>query len=131
MQQIATRTTNALFVGDECCRFASYRSARQEGATEAEVRAFPARGMPPERYAGPIISPVLPLAASPDRRPTLVMMRTTPLKPCSKRICCRGSGLLPGKAEAHATRHSGERWPCWTRDAIAAMWDELEEENEE
>jgi TorA maturation chaperone TorD len=38
MQQIAT-DYNALFVGEEC-RVSPYRSAWQEGATEAEVRAF-------------------------------------------------------------------------------------------
>ena len=59
-----------------------------------------------------------------------VMMRTRRLRPCSKRICCRG--LAPsGKVEAHATSPFWRTLAPLTRDAIAAMWDELEEENEE
>ncbi|VTP66478.1 Chaperone protein YcdY [Leclercia adecarboxylata] len=45
MQQISA-DYNALFVGEEC-RVSPYRSAWEEGATEAEVRAFlSSRGMP-------------------------------------------------------------------------------------
>lgn len=89
MQQIAT-DYNALFVGDEC-RVSPYRSAWQEGATEAEVRAFlSTRGMPLSDTPADHIGTLL-LAAS-GSKTTLVMMRTTPLKPCSKRTCCRGSG---------------------------------------
>ncbi len=60
-----------------------------------------------------------------------VMMRTRRLKPCSKRICFRGLAPSPGKVEAHATSPFWRTLAPLTRDAIAAMWDELEEENEE
>jgi TorA maturation chaperone TorD len=38
---------------------------------------------------------------------------------------------IPGKVEAHATSPFWRTLAPLTRDAIAAMWDELEEENEE
>ncbi len=40
-------------------------------------------------------------------------------------------GTFPGKVEAHATSPFWRTLAPLTRDAIAAMWDELEEENEE
>ncbi|MGM1299847.1 molecular chaperone, partial [Enterobacter hormaechei] len=40
-------------------------------------------------------------------------------------------GTFLGKVEAHATSPFWRTLAPLTRDAIAAMWDELEEENEE
>lgn len=39
-----------------------------------------------------------------------VMMRTRRLRPCSKRICCRGLAPSPVKWKPTPLRHSGERW---------------------
>lgn len=87
MQQIST-DYNALFVGEEC-RVSPYRSAWQEGTTEAEVRAFLSeRGMPLTDMPADHIGTLL-LAAS-GLKIMQVMMRTRRLKPCSKRICFRG-----------------------------------------
>ena len=113
--------------GEEC-RVSPYRSARQEGATEAEVRAFFRTRHAADGYA--CRSYRYPAGGLLGLKIMQVMMRTRRLRPCSKRICCRG--LAPsGKVEAHATSPFWRTLAPLTRDAIAAMWDELEEENEE
>lgn len=108
MQQIST-DYNALFVGDEC-RVSPYRSAWQEGATEAEVRAFLSeRGMPltdtPADHIGTLL-----LAAS-GLKIMRATMKMTPSRPCLKITCCRG--VAPSSAKWKRTRRllSGERWP--------------------
>ena len=128
MQQIAT-DYNALFVGDEC-RVSPYRSAWQDGATEAEVRAFlPTRGMPLSDTPADHIGTLL-LAASwiednagDDENEAIETLFETYLLPWV--------GTFLGKVEAHAASPFWRTLAPLTRDAIAAMWDELEEENEE
>lgn len=107
MQQIST-DYNALFVGEEC-RVSPYRSAWQEGATEAEVRAFLSeRGMPltdmPADHIGTRCWRPHGLKIK------QVMMRMRRLKPCSKRICCRGSEPSWVKLKPTPPPRSGERW---------------------
>jgi TorA maturation chaperone TorD len=88
MQQIAT-DYNALFVGDEC-RVSPYRSAWQEGATEAEVRAFlSTRGMPLSDTPADHIGTLL-LAAS-WIEDNAGDDENEAIETCSKRTCCRGS----------------------------------------
>ena len=110
MQQIST-DYNALFVGEEC-RVSPYRSAWQEGATEAD-------------HIGTLL-----LAASwiednagDDENEAIETLFETYLLPWV--------GTFLGKVEAHATSPFWRTLAPLTRDAIAAMWDELEEENEE
>lgn len=128
MQQISA-DYNALFVGEEC-RVSPYRSAWEEGATEAEVRAFlSSRGMPltdtPADHIGTLL-----LAASwiedhaaEDENEALETLFGEYILPW-----CRA---FLGKVEAHATSPFWRTMAPLTRDAIAAMWDELQEENEE
>ena len=99
MQQIAT-DYNALFVGDEC-RVSPYRSAWQDGATEAEVRAFlSTRGMPLSDTPADHIGTLL-LAASwiednagDDENEAIETLFETYLLPWV--------GTFLGKVEAHA-----------------------------
>jgi len=101
-----------------------------EGATEAEVRAFLSeRGMPltdtPADHIGTLL-----LAASwiedhagDDENDAIQTLFEDYLLPWC--------GTFLGKVEAHATSPFWRTLAPLTRDAIAAMWDELEEENEE
>ena len=128
MQQVSA-DYNALFVGEEC-RVAQYRSAWEEGATEAEVRAFlTERGMPladtPADHIGTLL-----LAASwiedqsgDDESEAIETLFEEFLLPWC--------GTFLGKVEAHATSPFWRTLAPLTRDAIAAMWDDLQEENEE
>ncbi|MGR5944872.1 TorD/DmsD family molecular chaperone [Enterobacter sp. C4G1] len=128
MQQVSA-DYNALFVGEEC-RVAPYRSAWEEGATEAEVRAFlTERGMPladtPADHIGTLL-----LAASwiedqsgDDESEAIETLFEEFLLPWC--------GTFLGKVEAHATSPFWRTLAPLTRDAIAAMWDDLQEENEE
>lgn len=128
MQQVSA-DYNALFVGEEC-RVSPYRSAWEEGATEAEVRAFLSeRGMPltdtPADHLGTLL-----LAASwiedhaaEDENEALETLFGEFILPWS--------GAFLGKVEAHAISPFWRTMAPLTRDAIAAMWDELQEENEE
>ena len=114
MQQIST-DYNALFVGEE---------------TEAEVRAFLSeRGMPLTDMPADHIGTLL-LAASwiedkagDDENEAIETLFETYLLPWV--------GTFLGKVEAHATSPFWRTLAPLTRDAIAAMWDELEEESEE
>lgn len=120
---------NALFVGDECC-VSPYRSAWVEGATEAEVRAFlSSRGMPltqsPADHFGTLL-----LAASwledqcaEDESEALETLFADYLLPWC--------GTFLGKVEAHATTAFWRTMAPLARDAISAMWDELEETEDE
>lgn len=120
---------NALFVGNES-RVSPYRSAWVDGATEAEVRAFlSTRGMPltdtPADHFGTLL-----LAASwledqsaEDESEALETLFAEYLLPwCSTFL---------GKVEAHATTPFWRTLAALTRDAISAMWDELQEAEEE
>ena len=128
MQQIAA-DYNALFVGEEC-RVSPYRSAWEDSATEAEVRAFLSeRGMPVTDAPADHIGTLL-LAASwiedhseEDESEALETLFAEYLLPWC--------GTFLGKIEAHATSPFWRTMAPLTRDAIAAMWDDLQEENEE
>jgi len=128
MQQISAYY-NALFVGEEC-RVSPYRSAWEEGATEAEVRAFlSSRGMPltdtPADHIGTLLlaaSWIEDHAAEDENEALETLFGEYILPWC---------GAFLGKVEAHATSPFWRTMAPLTRDAIAAMWDELQEENEE
>lgn len=128
MQQIAA-DYNALFVGEEC-RVSPYRSAWEERATEAEVRAFLSeRGMPLSDTPADHIGTLL-LAASwiedhagDDENEALETLFADYILPWCDTFL--------GKVEAHAASPFWRTMAPLTRDAIAAMWDELQEENEE
>jgi hypothetical protein len=127
MQQISD-DYNALFVGEEC-RVSPYRSAWQEGATEAEVRAFLSeRGMPLTDMPADHIGTLLLAAswiedhASDDENEAIETLFEEYLLPWC--------GTFLGKVEAHAISPFWRTLAPLTRDAIAAMWDELEEEIE-
>ncbi len=128
MQQISA-DYNALFVGEEC-RVSPYRSAWEEGATEAEVRAFlSSRGMSltdtPADHIGTLLlaaSWIEDHAAEDENEALETLFGEYILPWC---------GAFLGKVEAHATSPFWRTMAPLTRDAIAAMWDELQEENEE
>ena len=114
-----------LFIGDECS-VAPYRHAWQEGANEAEVRAFlAARGMPltdvPADHFGTLLLAASWLEdnAAEDESEALETLFADYLLPWC--------GTFLGKVEAHAVTPFGRTMASLTRDAIAAMWDELEE----
>ncbi|ENO2462976.1 molecular chaperone [Salmonella enterica] len=120
---------NALFVGEECA-VPPYRSAWIEGAEESEVRAFlTSRGMPlgdtPADHIGTLL-----LAASwledqsaEDESEALETLFADYLLPWCNTFL--------GKVEAHAVTPFWRTLAPLTRDAIRAMWDELQEEDEE
>lgn len=120
---------NALFIGDEC-RVSPYRSAWVEGSSEADVRAFlSSRGMPlteaPADHFGTLL-----LAASwledqsaEDESEALETLFADYLLPWC--------GTFLGKVEAHATTPFWRTLALLTREALSAMWDELQEEDEE
>lgn len=120
---------NALFVGNES-RVSPNRSAWVDGATEAEVRAFlSTRGMPltdaPADHFGTLL-----LAASwledqsaEDESEALETLFAEYLLPWC--------GTFLGKVEAHATTPFWRTLAALTRDALSAMWDELQEAEEE
>lgn len=128
MQPVAA-DYNALFVGNDCS-VPPYRSHWQEGATEAEVRAFlSSRGMPLTEAPADHIGTLL-LAASwledhsqEDESEALETLFADYLLPWC--------GSFLGKVEAHAVCPFWRTMAPLTRDAIAAMWDELQEEDEE
>lgn len=120
---------NALFVGAECA-VSPYRSAWVDGASESEVRAFLSqRGMPLSDTPADHIGTLL-LAASwledqstDDESEALNTLFADYLLPWC--------GAFLGKVEAHAQTPFWRTMAPLTREAIAAMWDELEEEREE
>ncbi|MRS13611.1 molecular chaperone [Enterobacteriaceae bacterium RIT691] len=128
VQQLAA-DYNALFVGDECS-VSPYRSAWVEGATEAEVRSFlSSRGMPLSDTPADHIGTLL-LAASwlednsaEDESDAVETLFTEYLLPWV--------GTFLGKVEAHATSPFWRTMSTLTREAISAMWDELQEETSE
>lgn len=128
VQQLAA-DYNALFVGDEC-RVSPYRSAWEEGATEVEVRSFlSSRGMPLSDTPADHIGTLL-LAASwlednsaDDESEALETLFAEYLLPWC--------GTFLGKLEAHATTPFWRTMAPLTRDALSAMWDELQEETDE
>ncbi|MCS2147905.1 TorD/DmsD family molecular chaperone [Scandinavium manionii] len=128
MQQISA-DYNALFVGDECS-VSPYRSAWVEGATEAEVRSFlSSRGMPLSDTPADHIGTLL-LAASwlednsaDDESEAVDTLFTDYLLPWV--------GTFLGKVEAHATTPFWRTQSTITREAISAMWDEIEESSEQ
>jgi TorA maturation chaperone TorD len=119
---------NALFVGDEC-RVSPLRSAWVDGASEAEVREFlSSRGMPLSAAPADHIGTLL-LAASwledhsaEDESEALETLFAEYLLPWC--------GTFFGKVEAHATTPFWRTLAELSRDAIAAMWEELQEESE-
>lgn len=116
---------NALFVGPDC-KVSPYASQWPEGKPEAEVRAFLAsRGMPlseaPADHFG-----VLMLAASwledqsaEDESAAQFALFDSYLLPWC--------GVFLGKVEAHATTAFYRTLAALSREAIQAMWDELNE----
>lgn len=120
---------NALFVGPESA-VSPYRSAWVEGATEAEVREFlSARGMPladtPADHIGTLLLAASWLEdhAAQDESEALETLFAEYILPWC--------GTFLGKVEAHATTPFWRTMAPLTRDAIGAMWDELEEDAEE
>ncbi|MFC0227220.1 TorD/DmsD family molecular chaperone [Serratia aquatilis] len=116
---------NAMFVGSECS-VSPFRSAYVEGANEAEVRVFlQQRGMPlgeaPADHFGSLL-----LAAS-------WLEDQSQADEAQAQITLFDEFLLPwcgrflGKVEAHATSGFYRTLALLTREAIAAMRDELAE----
>lgn len=126
---VLTADYNALFVGNDC-RVAPFRSAWVEGATEGDVRTFLSdRGMP--------------LAESPADHFGTLLLAASWLEDQSTEDESEAQDilfaefLLPwcdiflGKVEAHAQTPFWRTLAQLTRDAIAAMWEELQEDEVE
>lgn len=120
---------NALFVGDEC-RVSPFRSAWVENASEAEVRSFlSSRGMPLSDAPADHIGTLLLAAswfednAAEDESEALVLLFDEYILPWCDTFL--------GKVEAHATTAFWRTMAPLTRDAISAMWEELQEESDE
>ena len=128
VQQLAA-DYNALFVGEECS-VSPYRSAWVEGATEAEVRSFlSSRGMPlsdtPADHIGTLLLAASWLEdnAAEDEREAVDTLFADYLLPWV--------GTFLGKVEAHATTPFWRTMATVSREAISAMWDEIQEDTEE
>lgn len=128
VQQLAA-DYNALFVGAECS-VSPYRSAWVDGATEAEVRSFlSSRGMPlsdtPADHIGTLLLAASWLEdnAAEDEREAVDTLFADYLLPWV--------GTFLGKVEAHATTPFWRTMALLTREAISAMWDEIQEETDE
>ncbi|WP_200530867.1 molecular chaperone [Klebsiella pneumoniae] len=128
MQSLAT-DYNALFVG-EAYSVPPYRSAWVEGSSEAEVRAFLSEhGIPtgegPADHLGSLLLAASWLEdhAAEDQSETLELLFADYILPWC--------GTMLGKVEAHAHTPFWRTMAPLTRDAIAAMWDELQEEDEQ
>ena len=120
---------SALFVGEEC-RVSPYRSAWVEGATQNEVRTFLAHhNMPltdaPADHIGTLLLAASWLEdnAAQEGSEVLEMLFADYLLPWCDTFL--------GKVEAHATTPFWRTMAPLTRDAIAAMWEELQEEPQE
>ncbi|MBZ7720984.1 molecular chaperone [Klebsiella oxytoca] len=120
---------NALFVGEECS-VAPFRRAWVEGATEAEVRAFlSAHGVPTGEGAADHLGSLLLAAswledhAAEDESEVLETLFAEYILPWCDAFL--------GKVEAHATTPFWRTMAPLTREALSAMWDELQEEGEQ
>lgn len=119
---------NALFVGAECS-VPPVRSAWVEGATEAEVRAFLTEcGMPLGENPADQIGTLL-LAASwlEDN----AVEEDDALEVLFDEYILPWVGTFLGKLEAHATTTFWRTMATLTREALSAMYDELQEAGEE
>lgn len=119
---------NALFVGAECS-VPPVRSAWVEGATEAEVRAFLTEcGMPLGENPADQIGTLL-LAASwlEDN----AVEEDDALEVLFDEYILPWVGTFLGKLEAHATTTFWRTMATLTREALSAMYDELQEADEE
>ncbi|BDH46332.1 chaperone protein YcdY [Salmonella enterica subsp. enterica serovar Choleraesuis] len=124
--QVLAADYNRLFVGADCA-VPPYRSAWVEGASEAEVRQFlTERGMPLSDTPADHIGTLL-LAASwledqsqKDESEALEQLFAEYLLPWC--------GTFLGKVEAFSTQPFWRTLAELTREAIDAMWDELEED---
>ncbi|MFU0911937.1 TorD/DmsD family molecular chaperone [Kluyvera intermedia] len=119
---------NALFVGAECS-VPPVRSAWVEGATEAEVRAFLTEcGMPLGENPADQIGTLL-LAASwlEDN----AVEDDDALEVLFDEYILPWVGTFLGKLEAHATTTFWRTMATLTREALSAMYDELQEIDEE
>lgn len=119
---------NALFVGAECS-VPPVRSAWVEGATEAEVRAFLTEcGMPLGENPADQIGTLL-LAASwlEDN----AVEDDYALEVLFDEYILPWVGTFLGKLEAHATTTFWRTMATLTREALSAMYDELQETDEE
>nr|WP_318382084.1 molecular chaperone [uncultured Enterobacter sp.] len=124
-----TADYDALFVGDDCS-VSPYRSHWVDGATQEEVRAFlTARGMPltdaPADHFGTLLLAASWLEdhAAEDESEALDTLFADYLLPWC--------GTFLGKVEAHATSPFWRTLALLTREALSAMWDELQEDEAE
>lgn len=127
LQPLAADYT-ALFVGENAS-VPPYRSAWVEGATEAGVRSFlSTRGMPlgdtPADHIGTLLLAASWLEdnAAEDESEAVETLFAEYLLPWC--------GTFLGKLEAHAVTPFWRTMAALTRDAIAAMWDDLQEDEE-
>ncbi|OON41398.1 molecular chaperone [Izhakiella australiensis] len=119
---------NALFVGEDC-RVPPYGSRWENGPQEAEVRQFlQGLGMPLSDAPADHIGQIL-LASSwlEDQESAAIGAQITLFDDYLMPWC----GPFLGKMEAHATTAFYRTLAALTRDAIQAMREELEEEDEE
>ena len=120
---------NALFVGEDAS-VPPYRSAWQEDAAEAEVRSFlSSRGMPLSDTPADHIGTLL-LAAS-WLEDNAGEGESEALETLFADYLLPWCGAFLGKVEAHATSAFWRTMAPLTRDALAAMWEELQEDTEE
>lgn len=119
----------ALFVGDDC-RVSPFRSAWLDEAPESDVKAFlTERGMPmgstPADHFGFLLLAASWLEdnAGEDESEALETLFAEFLLPWC--------GTFLGKVEAHATTPYWRTLALLTREALGAMWDELEEEGDQ
>lgn len=128
MQSLAAEY-NALFVGQECS-VAPYRSAWVEGATEAEVRFFfSTHGIPVGEGMADHLGSLLLAASWLEDHPT--EDENDVLETLFAEYILPWCGAFLGKVEAHATTPFWRTMAPLTREALSAMWDELQEENED
>lgn len=118
-----------LFVGDEC-RVSPLRSSWVEGSNEAEIREFlSSRGMPlsdaPADNFGGILLAASWLEDQAQEGESLA------LQTLFDSFLLPWCGTFLGKVEAHATTVFWRTLAQVTREAIQAMWDELQEEGEQ
>lgn len=122
-----TADYDALFIGDNAS-VPPFRSAWVEGATDSETRNFlSTRGMPltdaPADHFGTLLLAASWLEdhAGEDESEALEELFADYLLPWC--------GTFLGKVEAHATSPFWRTLAPLTRDALSAMWDELQEES--